>query len=63
APRRMPFHPYRPGELERDLEAAGLALLETAPWPETPGAGLPGPLVARARRGAAFGYAAARVAG
>lgn len=59
AARRMPFHPYRPGELERDLAAAGLALLETAPWPDAPGAAAAG----LARRGAAFRYAAARVGG
>ena len=54
---RMPFHPYRPGELARDVRDAGLQIVAERPFPPPP----PGRLGALAARGADFWYAAVQV--
>ncbi len=54
---RMPFHPYSPGELSREVRAAGLRVVAERPFPPPP----PGRLGALAARGADFWYAAVRV--
>jgi len=57
APFWMPFHPYSPGELVRDLRESGLCLVAERPFPGPP----PGLLGTRAVKGADFWYAAAKV--
>ena len=54
---RMPFHPYNPGELEREVEQAGLRLSALTYHPAPP----PGRIGSWARPAAAYVYAAIQV--